>query len=113
MDSTSVVTGAAGFIGSHLVDRLLARGHRVVGIDNMVLGRRQNLVQAGKSQSFIFKELDVNDYERFLAFLTQQASGHQIQTMWHMAANSDIPAGVHDPDIDLTRTFMTTFNVLK
>ena len=49
---TILVTGAAGFIGSHLVDALLARGHRVVGVDNLSLGTRANLGAALKNPSF-------------------------------------------------------------
>jgi UDP-glucose 4-epimerase len=111
--SKCLVTGAAGIIGSHLVDRLLAGGKRVIGIDNLVLGKRENLTAAFKSPQFLFKVLDINDYEPFLEFLRQESSSEQIDTVWHMAANSDIPAGVNNPDIDLTRTFMTTFHVLK
>ena len=108
--TTCVVTGAAGFIGSHLVDRLLQRGDRVIGIDNMVLGRRENLAAALDSKDFALHQLDINDYPRFLDRLRNEGP---IQTVWHMAANSDIAAGVNNPEIDLTRTFMTTFNVLN
>jgi UDP-glucose 4-epimerase len=107
------VTGAAGFIGSHLVDRLLASGWRVIGVDNMVLGRRENLGRALESKDFVFRELDINSYEEFASFLKEQAATNSIDTVWHMAANSDIPAGVANPEVDLSRTFMTTFNVLK
>lgn len=113
MSKTSLVTGAAGFIGSHLVDRLLARGHRVIGVDNMVLGRRENLASALGNKQFAFTELDVNEVEPCLAFLRKAAEQGAIETVWHMAANSDIQAGVRDPDIDLRLTFLTTHNVLK
>lgn len=113
MQTNCLVTGAAGFIGSHLVDRLLALGHRVVGVDNMVLGRRANLATALQSPNFAFKELDVNDLAAFREFLKSQSSSGPITTVWHMAANSDIQAGGANPDIDLQRTFLTTYNTLK
>jgi UDP-glucose 4-epimerase len=108
---THAVTGAAGFIGSHLVDRLLQRGESVLGIDNMVLGRRENLAAALRSKNFILHEVDINDYTTFVHCL--RVASNPIHTIWHLAANSDIPAGVNNPEIDLTRTFMTTVNVLK
>lgn len=107
---TSYVTGAAGFIGSHLVDALLARGHRVLGADNLILGRRENLAAAGQNPRFHFAELDVNDLDATAAFL--RAKG-PVDEVWHLAANSDIPAGVNNPDVDLQLTFLTTFNTLK
>src|SRR5207249_1584189 len=68
-DSKCLITGVAGFIGSHLADRLLALGHRVVGVDNMVLGQRSNLADALSSPNFAFNELDVNDYDRCFSFI--------------------------------------------
>jgi UDP-glucose 4-epimerase len=113
MKTTCLVTGAAGFIGSHLVDRLLALGHRVVGIDNLLLGRRANLAAALKNPQFKFLELDVNDINACLAAVRQEMGGAGITTVWHLAANSDIRAGGLDPEVDLRLTFLTTFNVLK
>lgn len=110
MSTTSFVTGAAGFIGSHLVDELLARGNRVLGVDNLILGRRENLAASLKNPRFIFRELDVNNLDAMAAFLQEQPAADEV---WHMAANSDIPAGVNNPDVDLRLTFLTTFNTLK
>src|SRR5581483_9525863 len=112
-NEVSLVTGAAGFIGSHLVDRLLDSGHRVIGVDNLILGRRANLADAAKNDQFSFVELDVNDVEAGLAFLREETARSPIQTVWHLAANSDIQAGGLDPDVDLRLTFLTTYNVLK
>jgi len=109
-ETTSVVTGAAGFIGSHLVDRLLALGHRVIGLDNLALGRRANLAQALGHERFLFQELDVNDVAVTLAFLRPAG---KIETVWHLAANSDIQAGGRDPEVDLRLTFLTTYHVLQ
>src|SRR5450755_1954962 len=54
------VTGAAGFLGSHLVDRLLADGDRVVGIDNLVTGSAANIVHIGHERPFTFINADVS-----------------------------------------------------
>jgi UDP-glucose 4-epimerase len=108
-----LVTGAAGFIGSHLVDRLLELGHRVAGIDNLVLGKKANLAKALANPNFVFRELDVNETGPCLEFLRSQAGRFPIKTVWHLAANSDIQAGVSDPDVDLRLTFLTTYNALK
>jgi UDP-glucose 4-epimerase len=113
MSQKCLVTGAAGFIGSHLVDRLLERGCTVLGVDNMKLGRRANLAQALKSKQFKFVELDVNDLPTFLRHVRQQSHDRPFDITWHMAANSDIRAGVADSEVDLRDTFLTTFNVLK
>ena len=88
-------------------------GCTVVGIDNMVLGKRSNLVQALQSPNFIFKELDVNDYETCAAFLKSQSQQGPFETVWHLAANSDIQAGGLNPEIDLKATFLTTHNILR
>lgn len=113
MSECCLVTGAAGFIGSHLVDRLLALGNRVIGVDNLTLGRRENLSLALPNKQFTFAELDVNNTDAFGAFLRDENARAPIKTVWHMAANSDIQAGGRDPDIDLRLTFLTTYNVLR
>jgi UDP-glucose 4-epimerase len=113
MSKNCLITGAAGFIGSHLTDKLLAQGCRVFGVDNMVLGKRGNITAALKSPNFIFQELDVNDLSAFRGFLQANTKSQPLDAVWHMAANSDIQAGGNDPDIDLQRTFLTTYNTLK
>lgn len=108
-----LVTGAAGFIGSHLIDRLLERGWIVLGVDNMKLGRRANLSHALENPKFKFVELDVNDLPVFTRAVRQQSHDKPFDMTWHLAANSDIRAGVADADVDLRDTFTTTFNTLK
>ena len=111
--STCLVTGAAGFIGSHLTDSLLACGHTVIGIDNLLLGTRSNLAQAFRSSHFSFIEGDLNDYDSNLRSLSTHARQGEIDMVWHMAANSDIRAGTADPEVDLRHTFLSTFYALK
>ena len=58
-----LVTGGAGFIGSHLVDRLLALKYEVVCIDNFLLGKKEFLVEANKNKNFSFYEMDLLDID--------------------------------------------------
>jgi UDP-glucose 4-epimerase len=106
--SAILVTGAAGFIGSHLTDRMLALGNTVIGIDNLSRGTRRNLKDAFRHPSFRFFEADATDLESFRAAI----SSYQFAEVWHMVANSDIAAGVADPHVDLRDTFQSTFNTL-
>jgi UDP-glucose 4-epimerase len=105
---TVLITGAAGFVGSHLADRLLEQGHRVIGIDNLSRGRRGNLDEALRNPAFRFFEADLTD----LASYRRIVADFRITTIWHMAANSDIPNGIADPNVDHRDTFQTTFNTL-
>jgi dTDP-glucose 4,6-dehydratase len=73
----SVVTGAAGFLGSHLVDLLLARGHKVIGIDNFVTGSVDNISHLGGNPSFKFIQQDVTEF----IFLDVP-----VDFVWHFAS---------------------------
>jgi len=113
MSNKCLVTGAAGFIGSHLIDRLLEQGATVLGLDNMKLGRRANLSKALENPRFKFVEQDVNDVAGVMKWVAAESKPAPFDTAWHLAANSDIRAGVTDPDVDLNCTFLTTYNLLK
>ena len=73
----SVVTGGAGFLGSHLTDYLLARGHRVVAIDNFVTGSVDNIAHLGGNPSFKFIQQDVTEF----IFID-----HPVDYVWHFAS---------------------------
>lgn len=103
-----LVTGAAGFIGSHLCDRLLAGGHAVVGVDNFHLGQRRNIAHLDGNRNFHFEELDVLD----AAALDALFAVHKFDAVFHLAANSDIAAGNGDASLDLKLNQLTTTNVL-
>ncbi len=77
-----LVTGAAGFIGSHLVDRLLALGAKVVAVDNMSTGSDANLEEARKHPDFTFVRADINRFEEG----AQIFSAHKIDYVFHYAA---------------------------
>ncbi|MEZ5405599.1 MAG: SDR family NAD(P)-dependent oxidoreductase [Verrucomicrobiia bacterium] len=111
MNKACLVTGAAGFIGSHLVDRLLQLNYHVIGIDNLSLGKKENLTLALSHPNFTFYQQDLNDTETCLELLSKYKMSWE--TVWHLAANSDIQAGVKNPDIDLNATFLTTYNATK
>ena len=104
-----LLTGAAGFIGSHLADRLLRLGHTVVGVDNLSRGTRWNLAAALSHPNFEFVEADLTDLRAYNGL----AARHAFTMVWHMVANSDIGAGVADANVDLRDTFFTTFNTLE
>lgn len=108
------VTGAAGFIGSQLVDALLASGERVSGIDDLSLGRKEHLAGASRSPDFRFVAGDVSDVAKACEVLGQMTAwGGKPDMIWHLAANSDIAAGVADASVDFERTLRTTFGVLE
>ena len=113
MSTNCLVTGAAGFIGSHLVDALLAGGASVVGLDNLKLGRRANLEAALRNPRCTLHEVDVNDLPAVNRIIRAASADRLFDVVWHMAANSDIRAGVSDSDADLRDTFLTTHNLLK
>ena len=101
------VTGGAGFIGSNLVDRLLADGQRVTAFDNFSTGQRAFLAEAAKNPRFALVEGDLLD----LPALTRAVAGHDF--VFHLAANADVRFGTNQPSKDLQQNTIATFNVLE
>src|SRR5262245_43402061 len=104
---TAFVTGAAGFIGSNLVDRLLAEGIQVRGYDNMSTGNLEFLSDARQCSGFELIEGDVLDAPK----LTAAIAGADI--VFHLAANADVRHGLKHPRRDLDQNTIATFNVLE
>lgn len=102
-----LVTGCAGFIGSHLVDRLLGDGHRVVGYDNFSTGQERFLAEAQRSPLFELRRGDLLDSEQ----LTEAMHGCEL--VFHLAANADVRYGTAHPRKDLEQNTLATFNVLE
>lgn len=101
------VTGCAGFIGSHLVDRLLSEGYDVVGIDNFSTGLRPFLSNSLKNSRFELVQSDILD----LSHLTDAFRG--CTSVFHLAANADVRFGTSHPRKDLEQNTIGTFNVLE
>jgi len=104
-----LVTGGAGFIGSHLIDLLLEKGHRVSCVDNLYLGRMENINHLSGNNNFAFHKFDVLDFKR----LDKLFSETKFDVVFHLVANSDIKQSSKDTKLDLNLNFMTTYNVLE
>jgi UDP-glucose 4-epimerase len=104
-----VVTGAAGFIATNLIPRLLANGDEVFGADNFFLGKREYLAPLLDHPRFHFRELDLLDLPRVVE-LFEEAKPDRV---WHLAANSDISFGTKYTDFDLKGGTLVTYNVLE
>lgn len=105
--SCLVVTGCAGFIGSTLVDRLLADDHQVIGIDNFSTGQRRFLEGALAHSNFRLEEIDLLDLDA----LKQALTGGEA--VFHLSANADVRFGTEHPRRDLEQNTIATYNVLE
>jgi len=101
-----VVTGGAGFIGSHLVDRLLGQGHEVTVIDNLSSGRLEFIGHHFPDDHFNFIKLDISGDQ-----LIKDLKGADI--VYHLAANPDVRVGAEDTKIHLKQNIIATYNVLE
>ena len=101
------ITGAAGFIGSNVVDRLLENGLDVVGFDNFSTGLSEFLDSARRHPRFRFVQGDTLDVET----LTRAMAGCDF--VFHLAANADVRFGTNHPRRDLEQNTIATFNVLE
>jgi UDP-glucose 4-epimerase len=101
------VTGGAGFIGSHLVDRLMQMGFHVKVVDNLSGGRLENIEAWRNDSSFEFIQGDLKDTE------TAEKVVQGVDVVFHFAANAEVRVAEVDPAIHFRENLVTTFNVLE
>lgn len=99
------VTGGAGFIGSHLVDRLISDGYNVTVFDNLSSGKKEFISHHLESTDFLFVKADLLDKKK----LEEEIKGHDI--VFHIAANPDVRSGVDDPSM-AEKDMQATYNLL-
>jgi UDP-glucose 4-epimerase len=103
----AVVTGGAGFIGAHLVARLVQRGDQVVVLDNMKRGRRERIEDELRAGGARLVEGDIRSFDSLAAVV----SGCDV--VYHLAAQSNVMGAVDDPEYSITTNVLGTFNVLR
>lgn len=101
------VTGGAGFIGSHLVDRLMSEGKQVTVYDNLSSGRMENIEHHQDKANFKFIQANLLDSDT----LKEAMKEHEV--VWHLGANADILKGSRITDLDLNNSTIATRNVLE
>lgn len=106
----ALVTGGAGFIGSNLVDRLLAEGHSVEVVDNLSSGKLANLAdaRADRDHEFSFHQMDVCDPS-----VSELIERRSPDVVFHLAAQIDVRVSVSDPALDARINVLGTLNVLE
>jgi UDP-glucose 4-epimerase len=98
-----LVTGGAGFIGSHLVDRLVLEGHEAIIVDNLVTGKRRNINRAAR-----FYKMDIQSWRLERVFRNERPN-----VVMHLAAQMDVRKSVEDPRYDAQVNVLGTLNVLQ
>ena len=102
-----IITGGAGFIGSHLADFFIDLNYEVIVIDNLSVGRLENIAQLNKKKSFVFHEKDISNYES-IEYLFEG-----VDYVFHLAALADIVPSIENPNGYFETNVNGTFNVLE
>jgi UDP-glucose 4-epimerase len=112
MNSVVAVTGGAGFIGSHTVDRLLEGGARVVVLDNFSSGRRENLERWRNHEGLKILEVDVAD-GLFAPLSAVEREWGAVERIIHLSAQTSVVYSIENPLFDVRNNFLSTAQVLE
>jgi UDP-glucose 4-epimerase len=104
--SRVLVTGGAGFIGSHLVDRLIKEGNEIIVLDNLSSGKKEFIQHHFNNPNFKFYKVDL---------LTDEINGYfkGVDEVWHLAANADVRKALKDTEVDIKQNILVTYRVLE
>lgn len=113
--NVSIIAGGAGFVGCNLLPLLAKEDRHLMVLDNLCRGREEYLdvVRAEAPSRVHFLHVDLSDPIATLQAFEAALKIGTVDEVWHLAANSDIPAGVMNANVDLRDTFMTTFSLLE
>ncbi len=109
----TLVTGGAGFVGSHLVDHLIKKGERVIVVDNLSSGEIKFIQKWIDSGDVVFQQCDIKDLETLKTVMYDPLGGEPVDIVYHLAANPDIRLGTTITDTDLKEGTIATYNVLE
>ena len=104
-----LVTGGAGYIGSHICKRLVKDGHSIVVIDNLSNSSNESLEELYDNPQFTFYEFDINNTFKLRGVFGR----HHFDMVFHFAGNADTKKGEENPYADIENTLNTTLNVLE
>ena len=102
-----LVTGCAGFIGSHLSETLIKKGYKVVGVDNLSNGKLTNIQSFRNNKNFTFLKCNVGDKEKLSETLSH------VDIVYHLAALADIVPSIKNPDVYFNSNVNSTFNLVR
>lgn len=109
----AMIAGGAGFVGTNLARALLSQRDALVLVDNFSRGSREWLGSLAADPRVHVIAADLADRSAVVDAFARATALGSVREVWHLAANSDIPAGVADPDIDFKDTFRSTFEILR
>ena len=112
MQKTYIVTGAGGFIGSHMADKLLQSGNKVIAVDNFETGKVENLNV--DNENFVLYQKDISDTEQVNDLIS--ILGHlkvNVEGVFHVAAKARIQPSIKNPGRTIASNVVGTFNILE